>query len=91
MAWWSRFVDGQVKEAIERPRGFALTTVLWGFMAGMQLSELLHPSFYGHRNNVFDYFLSVWIGVLPVWPAYCLTKAIRQLRGNKVGADTATE
>ncbi len=76
---WHSFLEYQTKYCIEHPAGSAATTVIFGFIAGMQCSQLFH------RDVVFfdDYaFLLVFL-ILAGEQAYFLARAFRLLRANE--------
>ncbi len=83
---WARFSESQTRQAIEHPAGCAAATVLFGLVAGMQIPELLDPTV-----NFYKYVFAVVFGLLPVWQAYFLAKAIRQLRGGSELPSTGTQ
>jgi hypothetical protein len=64
---WHSLVEKQIKH----PAGSAATTVIFGFIAGVQLNA---------SGRILDYVFALMFATLAGIDAYCLAKAVHQLR-----------
>ena len=72
----AKFIEGQTRQASDHPAGFAVPTVTFGIMAGMQLSTLVA----GEATHLYTWIFTLLLSMLSVWYAFVLTRAIRLLR-----------
>ena len=73
---WHSFVENQIKQSIEHPAGSATTTVIFGFIAGMQFAQLLDKA----SVRILDFVFALLFAALASAQGYFLAKAVRLLR-----------
>lgn len=74
----AKFIESQIKQAIEHPAAFPSCSAIFGTLAGMSVGELL----VGGPVPVHQYvFVLFWL-LMTVWHASIATLAIRRIRAS---------
>lgn len=80
------FIQGQTRQAIERPVGSAIMPILFGFITGMQTPRLIDSWCNLGTVRVSDYVFALVFALLTVWYAFVAARAIRQIQGGHESA-----
>jgi len=81
---WQSFVKNQINYCTEHPTGSAASTAIFGFFAGIQVSELW---FRQHAAPVGEYVFVLVFVIMATGQAYFLARALRLLLANKEQTD----
>ena len=73
------YIENQVQQALKQPGIFLAEIIVFSFIAGERLTELVGAK----APDFYDYFFAALFVVLPIWLAYIIARAIRKLRCEK--------
>ena len=76
---WAKYADDHTKQIIARPGPVISATMIFAFIAGERVTELMEKP---HLNRYDLIFTAVFV-FLPIWWSYFVVRALRELRDRR--------